>query len=321
MPAAAGQDPNNARLYRLGVRLREVELLIGHATNLDELGVACRYLRFADDDLVKIVVPNPVCWRVADARDLLRKIHSQLQRVRETTREKQTDGLVREVAEISSMISSSLNGTAKDWFELGREVVPLPNYPHYARTAPNGLPAAAHAAETSPPPAPRDTMRWAAKSRLDALLRRTKASLQDLLAEPDSDDQAWFNGVGQFADELWPLYWVERGLERLEEVLPAVTAGQETPEAEVLKPASDKTLRNLYFLKWYEDKGAETYESPAKIRDRWNATHDNKRIARGKGGGNLVQKGMKAARGFLEKHGVSIDAAIEQLERQESGRP
>lgn len=88
--------------------------------------------------------------------------------------------------------------------------------------------------------------------------------------------------------------------------------------AVTLKRTSPCTLRNLYFLLWYEDEHAETYHSNAKIRDRWNQENPRRKVSPGdkRAGYDLVKKGILAARRFLAKNDTNVQAAIAALERQ-----
>ena len=64
--------------------------------------------------------------------------------------------------------------------------------------------------------------------------------------------------------------------------------------------------RNDQFLEWYEAKGADTYRSHAKIRDKWNALSWQEReticpdkpqkLEEGKKGRQVVIKGIQRAK-------------------------
>jgi hypothetical protein len=86
-----------------------------------------------------------------------------------------------------------------------------------------------------------------------------------------------------------------------------------------LLPDSEETLRNLYFLLWYESKGTATNHSHAAIRDKWNSENPQATIGTyGKSSGrDGVAKGIIAAKKFLAKHPeVDLLTAIEALELQ-----
>ena len=71
----------------------------------------------------------------------------------------------------------------------------------------------------------------------------------------------------------------------------------------------------MSFLKWYQDPDAPTSNSPANIRDRWNASNPQAKIGWKVKGNDVVKAGLKAARKFLDDHNVELDQAIEQLEQ------
>jgi hypothetical protein len=89
---------------------------------------------------------------------------------------------------------------------------------------------------------------------------------------------------------------------------PARLTGANTEFVELPPTSNSKSIRRCYdrdhtWLAWYEDKNAETWHSPAKIRDRWNRENKDSQIADATNGCDLVDKGIKKAREELASSG------------------
>jgi hypothetical protein len=309
----------NAYLYRLGVRLRALELLITYADHRDDLAVACRYVRLVDHDIQACDFASRVWWQVGDAKDLLQRVHWQLESLRLDPPEiwdLATAELVNDAAEIAAIIVDSLNGAEADWFELGCVIVPVSTeYIDLHERSELDWPGADVDARD-----PRHHMTWPSIRRLEDALRKTGAALEECLIEPDYDAADRFDQIGRFPDVLWPLEWIERALASpLHDWLDR-NQQPDRDEEEPLKPASKCTLRNLYFLAWYQDESTKTHKSPAAIRDRWNAEHPEAKIGTNGRGREIVKQGIKAAKKFLHDKRVKLPDAIKQLEQQEPPR-
>ena len=310
------QGSRNASLYRLGVRLRALELLISYAHDADELAFACRYVRLASNDIRACNSAPRLQWPADDARDLLRRLHRGLQNVRRPASshwECDTDPYAKEAAEIIAIVRDSLCGAEADWFELGCAVVPLSSefFDVGERSIFEWPGSDVDARDV------RHKMTWLSIRRLEAALRKTGVSLDDCLIEPDYDAADRFDRIARYPDALWPLEWIERALETVPNDWADRNHQRERDEGEPLKPASERTLRNLNFLAWYEDESSETHNSPAKIRDRWNAAHPEAKIAENAKDADTVKKGVAAAKRYLERNRVELYDAIEQLEKQD----
>ena len=62
-----------------------------------------------------------------------------------------------------------------------------------------------------------------------------------------------------------------------------------------------KDARNFGWYDWYYEDDADTYHSPAAIRDRWNRENQDAKIEDGQGGADVVSKGIKSVRPFRGK--------------------
>jgi hypothetical protein len=67
-------------------------------------------------------------------------------------------------------------------------------------------------------------------------------------------------------------------------------------QVKITRPMAE---RDGLWLAWYEDSNAETYHSPAKIRDRWNRDNPRRKVS----SADVVKKGLDAARRDRESTG------------------
>ena len=65
------------------------------------------------------------------------------------------------------------------------------------------------------------------------------------------------------------------GVPELAEAKPATDSSGQHNRSKAGRPAS---ARDRLWLKWYEDKTADTYQDYGKIRDKWNGMSDDDRV-------------------------------------------
>lgn len=313
--------------YRLGVRLGQALTIcdaVGSDPERDDpiLNAAITRLRVAWEALVQILGRAPLTRRGDDALD-------RMERLMRSTSEYSPELIMPQyLNELTCLVREQAKLRRADkrsemaWFDLGLEIVrvdevtghPVPSL--HTLTAEPEATGRKRGRRHRASPAPEKRFEWSDRARLDSLLEAAGLSLDDVFKvqqppEP-ADEIKWIYAMSY---QRIPWCYIEMRLEQLElDSLPVVSKESDgaggAKEEPRKKPA---LLRNLMFLSWYEQKGSDTYRSPAAIRDKWNSDRTRKKVNTT----DVVDKGLAAARAHLKATGFTIDVAIARLEETE----
>jgi hypothetical protein len=149
--------------------------------------------------------------------------------------ESRINSMTLRLSETKELVSAALrevNAGLATWFEAGWLIVPL-----WTDVGDTTLPIESH---------PADGPNWRDEPCLSSVLAELQMDREVLFREPDLDDQAWYMQVGDYIDELWSWYWVEKGVQALTVGSCSVAESSDSP-----RPAYD---RDNFFLTLKNDE-------------------------------------------------------------------